>query len=147
MAISLLLRQRAILIHEKLDTSVRSREQEVKPRNIAMWIRTVSFTSTSSLSKAGLTLIGDAAHLMSPIAGAGVNMVLWDGKELALTIANATKSSKPLAAAITDYEKKMYGMTCPAVALSASKLSLISSAASVSEIVEVMARAKSKVRS
>ncbi|KAF8937146.1 hypothetical protein EDD21DRAFT_420486 [Dissophora ornata] len=94
-------------------------------------------------SKSGLTLVGDAAHLMSPFSGAGANMAMWDGKELALAIADALKTGKPLMDAVADFEQRMYEMTRPMAELSASNLKLVASDATVPQIVEVMARAKS----
>lgn len=95
-------------------------------------------------STPGLTLIGDAAHLMSPFAGEGANMAMWDGKELALTIADAVKTGEPLPAAISDFEQKMYDMTRPMVELSHSNLRMMTSKMPIAEHIEVWKKQMSR---
>jgi 2-polyprenyl-6-methoxyphenol hydroxylase-like FAD-dependent oxidoreductase len=52
----------------------------------------------------GVTLIGDAAHLMSPFAGQGVNMAMQDAVELA----DAINEHPTLDGAIRAYEQSMF---------------------------------------
>ena len=52
-----------------------------------------------------LTLLGDAAHLMPPYAGEGVNMAMLDALELAECLLS---SSPGVPTALADYEAKMH---------------------------------------
>ncbi len=52
-----------------------------------------------------LTMLGDAAHLMPPFAGEGVNMAMLDALELAECLVSSTFPD--LAAAVSAYEKQM----------------------------------------
>ncbi|KAL6826621.1 salicylate hydroxylase [Trichoderma camerunense] len=63
----------------------------------------------------GVAIIGDAAHLMMPWAGEGVNLALWDSLDLANTIIqswdkaeNAAEFQQIMTPLVSEFDKKMF---------------------------------------
>ena len=56
----------------------------------------------------GVTLIGDAAHLMTPFAGEGVNQAMADAMDLAARIIGAARGESDLDVAVRQYEEAMF---------------------------------------
>ncbi|GMK44043.1 oxidoreductase [Paenibacillus glycanilyticus] len=101
---------------EPLQNYIRNSEDLVLPRRIYMLPVGLKWEH-----KPGITLIGDAAHLMSPFAGEGVNLAMRDAAELALAIAGHEDTDQ----AIQAYEKKMYEYSAESAQSSDDNLKLM----------------------
>jgi 2-polyprenyl-6-methoxyphenol hydroxylase-like FAD-dependent oxidoreductase len=85
----------------------------------------------------GVTLVGDAAHLMSPFAGEGANAAMLDGCELALAL---IEHGDDVEAALAQYEAAMFPRAAEAAAQSAYGLDLCFADDSPRGLVEFFSR-------
>ncbi|WP_282943134.1 NAD(P)/FAD-dependent oxidoreductase [Paenibacillus sp. RC67] len=115
--------------NETLRNYIQSADGPMLPRRIYMLPTGLKWTH-----KPGVTLIGDAAHLMSPFAGEGVNMAMLDAAELALSIVKHTDINK----AVEAYEEKMYNYSSESAQESYDNLELCFSDDAASKLAALM---------
>jgi 2-polyprenyl-6-methoxyphenol hydroxylase-like FAD-dependent oxidoreductase len=73
----------------------------------------------------GITLIGDAAHLMTPFAGEGANMAMLDGAKLAAAISQIVHDGKDLATTIENFERDMHNIVTGMAIESAENMNVL----------------------
>lgn len=90
-------------VHEDLRRVVLECKDQLTPRTLFELPPSFTFAH-----REGVTLIGDAAHLMTPFAGIGVNVGMTDALSLARQIIATGKGEKSLDEAVREYEAELF---------------------------------------
>jgi 2-polyprenyl-6-methoxyphenol hydroxylase-like FAD-dependent oxidoreductase len=91
----------------------------------------------------GVTLLGDAAHLMSPFAGEGANLAMLDGAELGLALAGHPGDVE---AALVAYEATLFPRSEASAAESAANMAIIFAADAPRGLLEQFASYQQQAR-
>ncbi|WP_440135637.1 FAD-dependent oxidoreductase [Chitinophaga sancti] len=81
-----------------------------------------------------VTMLGDAAHLMPPYAGEGVNMAMLDALELSRSLAN----EKDAQVAIAAYEPKMRKTASAMAAMTLEQTEVLHSSGAIGSMMKIM---------
>ncbi|MEO5892426.1 MAG: NAD(P)/FAD-dependent oxidoreductase [Ferruginibacter sp.] len=82
-----------------------------------------------------LTMLGDAAHLMPPYAGEGVNVAMLDALELSLCLTGNEFTDTQ--SAIASYEKQMRKRAAEALAMTLESTAMLHSANAITNLIEM----------
>lgn len=89
--------------HPLIKEAISRSQGKAVPRSLYMLPPGFSFAH-----RAGLTIIGDAAHVMTPFAGEGVNVGMEDARRLAAAVVAAGADVNKLDSEVAKFEKDMF---------------------------------------